>query len=72
MVSLLILSNFVLVLLDQVIWKVARSTSAAPFFFPEFEGKFLDGGLIANNPTSDLLTEIQQMKSSVDYRPVNF
>jgi patatin-like phospholipase/acyl hydrolase len=63
---------------EQLMWKVARSTSAAPFYFPEFEERFLDGGLIANNPTIDTLTEIQQinnelksqasqMKSSLSY-----
>ena len=41
------------------IWQAARSTGAAPGFFGVAFDKFLDGGLIANNPTLDVLTEIQ-------------
>ena len=33
-------------------------TSAAPVYFQPFEGKFLDGGLMANNPTLDGMAEI--------------
>ena len=39
-------------------------TSAAPTLYPQFE-RFLDGGLIANNPTMDTLTEIVQFKDAV-------
>ena len=35
----------------------ARCTGAAPTFFPAM-GRFLDGGLAANNPTIDALVEI--------------
>lgn len=34
----------------QLIWKAARATGAAPSYFRAFD-YFLDGGLIANNPT---------------------
>ena len=51
------------VISEQLLWKVARSTSAAPFFFPQFD-RFIDGGLIANNPTVDTLTEIQQLNEA--------
>ena len=40
-------------------WKVARYTSAAPFYFKEFEG-YIDGGMMANNPSGVGLTEIQK------------
>ncbi len=43
----------------ELIWKVARSTSAAPIFFTEFEG-FVDGGVKANNPCEHALTRIQE------------
>lgn len=45
---------------DELVWRVARSTGAAPSFFSKFE-HYLDGGLIANNPTLDLLSEVQNM-----------
>ena len=39
-------------------WEVSRATSAAPFYFPPFEEKFIDGGVMANNPTLDAMSEI--------------
>ncbi|XP_058827123.1 85/88 kDa calcium-independent phospholipase A2 isoform X2 [Topomyia yanbarensis] len=44
---------------DQLVWRAARATGAAPSYFRAF-GRFLDGGLIANNPTLDALTEIHE------------
>ncbi|XP_062542615.1 85/88 kDa calcium-independent phospholipase A2 isoform X5 [Armigeres subalbatus] len=44
---------------DQLVWRVARATGAAPSYFRAF-GRFLDGGLIANNPTLDAMTEIHE------------
>ncbi|XP_022084989.1 85/88 kDa calcium-independent phospholipase A2-like [Acanthaster planci] len=44
---------------DQLIWKAARGSGAAPTYFQPM-GCFLDGGLIANNPTLDVLTELQE------------
>ncbi|CAH0547476.1 unnamed protein product [Brassicogethes aeneus] len=43
----------------QYMWEVGRATGAAPTYFRAF-GRYLDGGLIANNPTLDALTEIQE------------
>ena len=37
---------------------MARFTSAAPFYFTSIDG-YLDGGLLANNPSEDALTTIQ-------------
>lgn len=42
-----------------MIWRAARATGAAPSYFRAF-GRFLDGGLIANNPTLDAITEIHE------------
>lgn len=44
---------------DQLVWRAARGTGAAPSFFRAM-GPFLDGGLIANNPTLDVLTDIHK------------
>ncbi|XP_051170962.1 85/88 kDa calcium-independent phospholipase A2 [Leptopilina boulardi] len=44
---------------EQLLWKAARATGAAPSYFRAF-GRFLDGGLIANNPTLDAMTEIYE------------
>jgi patatin-like phospholipase/acyl hydrolase len=44
---------------EQLVWRAARATGAAPSYFRAF-GRFLDGGLIANNPTLDALTEIHE------------
>ncbi|XP_076272916.1 calcium-independent phospholipase A2 VIA isoform X3 [Rhynchophorus ferrugineus] len=44
---------------QQYMWQVARATGAAPTYYRMFQ-RYLDGGLIANNPTLDALTEIQE------------
>uniref|UniRef100_A0A0N5C5X8 PNPLA domain-containing protein n=1 Tax=Strongyloides papillosus TaxID=174720 RepID=A0A0N5C5X8_STREA len=38
------------------IWKVARCTSAVPFYFDSF-GEYIDGGALSNNPSIDLLAD---------------
>jgi calcium-independent phospholipase A2 len=40
------------------IWEAVRISSAAPIYFPPFNDAFLDGGLMANNPTLDAMAEI--------------
>ena len=39
-------------------WETARASTAAPTYFPPHEDKYLDGGLVANNPTLDSMVEI--------------
>lgn len=40
------------------VWKVARSTSAGPILFSEFNN-YVDGGVLCNNPTDQGVTAIQ-------------
>ncbi|XP_066489586.1 85/88 kDa calcium-independent phospholipase A2 isoform X2 [Tiliqua scincoides] len=49
---------------DQLVWEAARSSGAAPTYFRPI-GRFLDGGLLANNPTLDALTEINDYNKSL-------
>lgn len=42
----------------ELVWKVARYTSANFLYFTEFEG-YIDGGILANNPAEEGLTAIQ-------------
>nr|XP_015215005.1 PREDICTED: 85/88 kDa calcium-independent phospholipase A2 [Lepisosteus oculatus] len=44
---------------EQLVWRAARSSGAAPSYFRPM-GRFLDGGLLANNPTLDAMTEIHR------------
>ena len=43
---------------ERKVWEAGRATSAAPHHFPPFKKYFLDGGIMANNPTVDAMTEI--------------
>ncbi|XP_065160438.1 85/88 kDa calcium-independent phospholipase A2 isoform X2 [Atheta coriaria] len=52
---------------EQLLWHVGRATGAAPTYFRAF-GRFLDGGLIANNPTLDALTEITELNLALRAR----
>ncbi len=42
------------------VWECARASSAAPVYFTPFEDNFIDGGVMANNPTLDAMVEIYQ------------
>eukprot|EP00116_Pleurobrachia_bachei_P004385 sb/3464647/ len=42
---------------QQRVWEAARSSSAAPTYFTPHK-RFVDGGLMANNPTITMLTEM--------------
>ena len=46
-----------------LVWKVARYSSAAPILFKELDD-YVDGGVLANNPSSAALTVIQEMYSN--------
>lgn len=51
---------------DTPAWKAAMYTSAAPTYFPSFEGK-IDGGVYANNPSMIALAQTQDPRNS--HRP---
>lgn len=41
---------------DPLVWQAVRASAAAPFFFKPY-GPYLDGGIISNNPTLDIMSE---------------
>ncbi|CAK6977133.1 /88 kDa calcium-independent phospholipase A2 [Scomber scombrus] len=49
---------------EQLVWRAARSSGAAPTYFRPM-GRFLDGGLLANNPTLDAMTEIHHYNKAL-------
>lgn len=49
---------------EQCVWRAARASGAAPSYFRAF-GRFIDGGLISNNPTLDILTEIFEYNTTL-------
>lgn len=49
---------------EQLVWRAARASGAAPTYFRPF-GRFLDGGLISNNPTLDAMTEICEFNEAL-------
>ncbi|XP_021114671.1 85/88 kDa calcium-independent phospholipase A2 isoform X6 [Heterocephalus glaber] len=49
---------------EQLVWRAARSSGAAPTYFRP-NGRFLDGGLLANNPTLDAMTEIHEFNQDL-------
>jgi len=49
---------------QQTVWQAARSSGAAPTYFQQ-AGRFIDGGLVANNPTLDIITEIHERNQAL-------
>ena len=47
---------------ERKVWEAGRCTTAAPVYFPPYEDKFVDGGIMANNPTLDAMSEIQSQE----------
>lgn len=43
---------------DWKAWQAARASGAAPLFFPSFDQKYVDGGILATNPTQHALHDI--------------
>ena len=54
---------------EQLIWRAAKASGAAPSFFRP-EGNYVDGGILANNPSLALMTEITEFniaKKALDH-----
>ncbi|MGB0935697.1 MAG: patatin-like phospholipase family protein [Alphaproteobacteria bacterium] len=41
--------------------KAVKCSAAAPGYFPKVDGKYIDGGVSANNPTSEALDEVEKV-----------
>ena len=52
--------------------KFKSDFSAAPTYFPAFDGRYVDGGVICNNPTLELLTEFRTLKEHFDVNIKNW
>ncbi|XP_072947664.1 85/88 kDa calcium-independent phospholipase A2 isoform X1 [Epargyreus clarus] len=50
---------------QQLQWQAARATGAAPSYF-RASGRYLDGGLMGNNPTLDALTELAELRLALE------
>ena len=50
--------NAIVMIHTELVWKVARYTSAGPIYFSSMDN-YVDGGILANNPSASGLTEIQ-------------
>ncbi|EYB92855.1 hypothetical protein Y032_0189g1192 [Ancylostoma ceylanicum] len=50
---------------NVLVREAARCSSAAPTYFPPFDKKYVDGGLLANNPCPQLLTDVQLVNTSL-------
>ncbi|OUC48846.1 ankyrin repeat protein [Trichinella nativa] len=51
-----------------LIWKVIRSSCAAPYYFPPLDGIYIDGGLMSNNPSLELMTEMNRMNTVMNFQ----
>lgn len=51
---------------EVLIWQACRASGAAPTFFRSY-GAFVDGALIANNPTLDTMAEFIRYNASLRY-----
>ncbi|RVE53707.1 hypothetical protein evm_001599 [Chilo suppressalis] len=50
---------------EQLVWQAARASGAAPSYF-RASSRYLDGGLIGNNPTLDALTELTELRLALN------
>lgn len=48
---------------DAHLWHALRCSSAAPSYFTSVENKYIDGGLMANNPSLVLMQQADEYNS---------
>lgn len=53
---------------DALAYQVALYTSAAPTYFPAVDG-YIDGGVVANNPTMAAVAQTQDLRAVIENRP---
>ena len=46
------------------VWEAARATTAAPIYFPPHSEHYIDGGVMANNPTLSAMAEVVEAATS--------
>ena len=49
------------------IWKAVRCSSAAPTYFSTVDDLYVDGGIVANNPTLELLSDVDVYNTALRY-----
>ena len=59
--------HMLIILIELELWRAARCSGAAPSYFRAMD-RYIDGGMIANNPTLDVLAEIHNYKKHNEIR----
>ena len=49
---------------EQLLWRAVRASSAAPTYFSA-SGQFVDGGILANNPTLDMMADFNRYNNGL-------
>jgi len=52
---------------STLLWRALRCSSAAPSYFASVDNKFVDGGLMVNNPTMILMQQVDEYNMMCEY-----